>query len=184
MAGQYDRTRRPSSARLSRPTDPTPTPIDLHVFVPSEAQRWVHGWPAAVSFVDPAAEHVMASSLRPDLRELRLLPTDATGPSHSDTLTAHHVDAPQRVLESRRRRKVRPNGLIMLCAEQRLTPDARDGLFAVWLRWAGQQVRWYPVAISWVGAAMAGRLSFERCLQIVQTQTLCECGDYRGPLRS
>lgn len=87
------------------------------------------------------------------------------------------------VLAARQGRKVQPNGLVLLRADQLLTPEDPQGLLAVWLRWASQQAWWHPVPTAPLREAMAGRLPAERCVPLIQAQTHRERGVDRGPFR-
>ena len=203
-----------------------PTDIEWQIFNAREAQNWVHGWPTAVvSLVDPDDEHLLATSPRPDLLQLRLFLADVTDPGHPNAATEADIDrlvafarrlpdgtrllahcrggigrSPAAVITllvaagwdpavafdrvTSQRQIARPNGWLLLLADQQLTPHRTDGIFPAYVRWAQQQPWWHPVPQRITRDATKGRLSFDRCVDLVKAQTHKQREVDRGPFRS
>ena len=200
-----------------------PTDIEWTILNAREAQNWVHGWPTAVvSLVDPDDEQLLATSPRPDLRQLRLFLADVTDPGHPNAATESDIEqlvafarslpngtrllAHCRVRIGRSPAAVvtllvaaswdpavaidrvtsqctvaRPNGWLLLFADQLLTPRRTDGIFPAYVGWAQQQAWWHPVPERITRDAARARLPFGRCVDLVKSQTHRQREVDRGP---
>lgn len=81
------------------------------------------------------------------------------------------------------RQTAKPNGWLILLADELLTPAQPGGLFSSYVSWAQHRHWWYPVPNRIVRDAIAGRLSWSTACDLVRAQTHRERNVNRGPLR-
>lgn len=91
------------------------------------------------------------------------------------------TDALQAVRDARGQAK--PNGWLLLLADRLLTPAQRDGVFSAYVEWAHRQEWWYPLRGAITCDAIAGRLSWDGCIDLVKAQTHKKRGVDLGPHR-
>lgn len=81
------------------------------------------------------------------------------------------------------RTQAKPNGWMLLLADQLLTPAQRDGIFSAYVEWAHRRPWWQPLPGTITRDAIAGRLSSTGCIDLVKAQTHKKRGVDRGPHR-
>lgn len=81
------------------------------------------------------------------------------------------------------RRQAKPNGWLLLLADRHLARSPRDGAFSAYVDWAQRQPWWHPLPGTMTRDAVAGRLSWDGCIDLVKAQTHRTRGVDLGPHR-